>query len=653
MISVDKISLSFGDYHLFREISFLLNSRDKVGLVGRNGAGKTTLLRILTGQQQPDSGVVRIPGGIRMGYLPQQMSLEDGKTLFREAESAFDEIMMLESEIDQISREINVRTDYDSPEYMDLLEQLSEKTERFHLLQGNSRDQKIEQVLKGLGFRRDDFSRLVSEFSGGWRMRIELAKVLLRSPDVILLDEPTNHLDIESIQWLEEFLGDYHGTVVLISHDRVFLDRVTNRTVEITMGAIHDYRVPYSQYAGLRKERREQQMAAYKNQQKKISDTREFIERFRYKATKAIQVQSRIKMLEKMELIEVDEEDVSHINIRFSPAPRSGTVVLEARDLSFSYGSDRVLDRIDLILHRGERIAFVGRNGEGKTTLTAIMAGHLSARGLLKTGYHVKTGYYAQNQDALLDGDKTVLETVDEVAVGDIRTRIRDLLGAFLFSGEDVDKKVKVLSGGERSRLALARMLLKPCNLLILDEPTNHLDMRSKDILKQALMKYEGTLIVVSHDREFLDGLVDKVYEFNGHKIREHLGGIYDFLQKKKMESLSDLEKNEIIRETVSGDVKSYVKKDSRLSWEMKKEFDREMNRLFRQIAKTEAQIEKNEDELRKCEMQIDRASGNAGDGPDPFYFDLYRDLQDQISLKMERWELLHKELEALKSKRK
>ncbi|MBN2481245.1 MAG: ATP-binding cassette domain-containing protein [Bacteroidales bacterium] len=649
MISVNRLSVSFGGYCLLRDISFLLNSRDKVGLVGRNGAGKTTLLRILKGLQQPDSGNIMIPRGVRLGYLPQQMVFEDKKTLFKEAETAFDEILMLESEIDQINREINMRSDYDSPDYTDLLEQLSEKTERFHLLEGSNRDQKIEQVLKGLGFSRGDFVRQTSEFSGGWRMRVELAKVLLRSPDVILLDEPTNHLDIESIQWLEDFLSGYHGAVVMVSHDRVFLDRVTTRTVEISMGTIHDYRVPYSQYVVLRKERREQQMAAYRNQQRRIGETREFIERFRYKATKAVQVQSRIKMLERMDLIEPDEEDISQINIRFPQAPRSGAVVVEARELSFSYDSNLVLDSIDMILHRGDRVAFVGRNGEGKTTLSGIIAGKLPGKGRLKTGYQVKTGYFAQNQDALLDGGKTVLETLDEVATGDIRVKIRDILGAFLFSGEDVEKKVKVLSGGERSRLALARMLLGPCNLLILDEPTNHLDMRSKDILKQALLKYDGTLIVVSHDREFLDGLVDKVYEFNEHKIREHLGGIYDFLQKKKMESLTELEKEVSGRLTeVDAD-----KRDSRQSYEMKKESDREIGRVSRQIDKTEARIEKLEDELRECEKQMENASLNTGECLDPDHYVRYRYLQDQISHQMDLWEHLHKELELLKNKRK
>lgn len=649
MISVNELSVSFGGFHLFRSISFLLNSRDKVGLVGLNGSGKTTLLRIFMGLQQPDGGNVVIPKGIRLGYLPQQMNVKDDKTLFEEAETAFDEILMLESEISQINLEINMRSDYDSPEYIDLLEQLSEKTERFHLLEGSSREQKIEQVLKGLGFKSDEFTVPTSEFSGGWRMRIELAKILLRSPDVILLDEPTNHLDIDSIQWLEDFLHDYHGAAIIISHDRAFLDKVTNRTAEITMGTIHDYRVPYSRYVVLRKERREQQMAAFKNQQKMIDSTKKFIERFRYKATKATQVQSRIKMLEKMELVEIDEEDHAHMNIRFPPVIRSGAVVVQARELSFSYSLTPVLEKVDITIQRGDRVAFVGKNGEGKTTLSRIIAGELPDNGKLKTGYHVKIGYFAQDQDALLDGEKTVLDTLDEVAVGDIRTKIRDLLGAFLFRGEDVDKKVKVLSGGERSRLSLARLLLEPCNILILDEPTNHLDMRSKDILKQALLNYDGTLIVVSHDREFLDGLINKIYEFSNRKIREHLGGIYDFLQKKKMDSLEALGKDKNVENYISVKEKTNPVQE----YQRKKEFDREVRRLENRITKTESQIEKLEEQLRICEMQIENASASPGNNQNLDYYTRHKELQDQIANHMTIWEHIHRELELLKNKRK
>ena len=601
MISVDHLSLSFGGFYLFREISFLINSQDKIGLVGRNGAGKTTLLKVFMGLQQPDEGKMVVPPGIRLGYLPQQMVIIDDKTLLDEAGSAFDEIVLLETEIKTLNSEISSRTDYNSEIYLDLIDQLSEKTERFHLLEGSNREQKIEQVLTGLGFTRSDFSRHTREFSGGWRMRIELAKILLKSPDVIMLDEPTNHLDIDSIQWLEEFLHDYHGAVLMISHDRVFLDKVTDRTVEISMGKIYDYRVPYSKYVALRKERREQQTAAYKNQQKLIDDTREFIERFRYKPTKSVQVQSRIRMLEKLEIIEIDEEDNSAINIKFPPAPRSGSVVLEIRDLSMSYGSHRVLDHVDLTIHRGERVAFVGRNGEGKTTLSRIITGELPFEGHLKIGHNVKIGYFAQNQDELLDGNKTVLETLDEVAIGDIRTKIRDILGAFLFSGEDVDKKVKVLSGGERSRLAMARLLLEPCNLLILDEPTNHLDMRSKDILKKALLKYDGTLIAVSHDREFLDGLVTKVYEFANGKIREHLGGIYEFLSRKKIASLAELERKASLQ--TAGFMKEEASSNKQAFLE-KKEFEREVRKLENRIEKAEFRITEIEKEISSYEAK-------------------------------------------------
>jgi len=648
MISVDQLSVSFGGFYLFRQVSFLVNSRDKIGLVGRNGAGKTTLLKIFMGLQQPDEGRVMVPPGIRLGYLPQQMVVIDDKTLFDEAGSAFDEILVLESEIRSLNHEITTRTDYSTADYLDLIGQLSEKTERFHLLEGSNRDQKIEQVLTGLGFSRTDFIRHTREFSGGWRMRIELAKILLKSPDVILLDEPTNHLDIDSIQWLEEFLHDYHGAVVMISHDRVFLDKVTERTVEITMGRIHDYRVPYSKYVGLRKERREQQLSAFKNQQKLISDTRDFIERFRYKPTKSVQVQSRIKMLEKLDIIEIDEEDNSTLNIKFPPAPRSGAVVIEIRGLSVSYGFHCVLDHIDLTIHRGERVAFVGRNGEGKTTLSRIIMGELPYEGILKPGHNIRIGYFAQNQDELLEGNKTVLETLDEVAVGDIRSKIRDILGAFLFSGEDVDKKVKVLSGGERSRLALARLLFEPCNLLVLDEPTNHLDMRSKDILKQALLKYDGTLIAVSHDREFLDGLVTKVFEFGNHKIREHLGGIYDFLDRKKMNSLAELEKKAAVQP--SGVERE--EKNNKQAFLDKKEYEREIRKFENRIERTERIIADIEKEISEYEKKISNPGGDIDSIMTPEFYAAYTGFHTALKQHMAEWEQLHDELSAYKNKR-
>jgi ATP-binding cassette subfamily F protein 3 len=648
MISVDHLSVIFGGFSLFREISFLINSRDKIGLVGRNGAGKTTLLKVFMRLQQPDEGKVVVPPGIRLGYLPQQMVLVDDKTLFAEAGSAFDEILNLEEEIRSLTYLIGVSHDYESPEYTDLLDQLSEKTERFHLLEGGNREEKIEQVLTGLGFSRIDFNRHTREFSGGWRMRIELAKILLKSPDVVLLDEPTNHLDIDSIQWLEDFLHDYHGAVVLISHDRIFLDRVTNRTVEISLGRLYDYRVPYSAYVTLHKERREQQIAAYKNQQKLITDTREFIERFRYKPTKAVQVQSRIKMLKKLDIIEIDEEDVSTINIRFSPAPRSGTLVLEAQGLCMSYGFHKVLDHVDMTIHRSEKVAFVGRNGEGKTTFAKIIKGELPFDGQLKLGYNVKTGYFAQNQDELLDESKTLLETLDEVAVGEIRTRIRDILGAFLFRGEDVDKKVRMLSGGERSRLALAKLLLEPCNLLLLDEPTNHLDMRSKDILKKALLNFDGTLIVVSHDREFLDGLVSKVIEFRGKKVKEHLGGIFDFLHGKKMTSLSELEK----KDTARLNLPAMEESANKLAFLEKKEFDREIRKLENRIAKVESNIEQLENEISLFEGKIEDPSVDPETIKEPGFYTSYNRLKDDLVQQMSAWEQLHTELDHLKNKR-
>ena len=532
MISVDQLVVSFGGFDLFKGISLLVSPRDRIGLVGKNGAGKSTLLKILAGHQQPSEGVVSVPSDVRLGYLPQHMLVSDGHTVFEEAVTSFEEILALEKRIEEINHEISHRTDYESAEYHRLLDHVTEFNDRFHMLGGNNFEAEVERTLVGLGFNRSDFTRQTSEFSGGWRMRIELAKILLKRPDVFLLDEPTNHLDIESIQWLEDFLKTYNGAVVLVSHDRAFLDAVTNRTIEITLGRVYDFKSNYSKYLVLRKELKEQQMAAYVNQQKMIADTEDFIARFRYQATKAIQVQSRIKALERLERLEVDEEDSSALRIKFPAALRSGTVVAEIKELSKSYGTNEVLDKIDVIIERGEKVAFVGKNGEGKTTLARIIMNELEHNGgICKLGHNVKIGYYAQNQANLLDEDVTVFDTIDRVAVGEIRTKIRNILGGFMFSGDDVEKKVKVLSGGERSRLAMVKLMLEPVNLLVLDEPTNHLDIRSKEILKQALVDYDGTVIVVSHDREFLDGLVNVVYEFRDKKVKQHLGGIYDFLQ--------------------------------------------------------------------------------------------------------------------------
>src|SRR4030066_1888315 len=542
MISINHINLNFGGRILLNDISFLINLKDRIGLVGNNGAGKTTLLKIILGLQIPDSGTIEKPSGLTMGYLPQQMSHVDSKTLFNEVKTAFSQILELENKIIEINHEIGQRTDYHSGDYLKLINKLSDMNERIKILGALKINEQIEKTLMGLGFAPTDLPRQTKEFSGGWRMRIELAKILLKCPDLLLLDEPTNHLDIESIQWVEQFLSDYRGAVIIISHDRALLDNVTNRTIEISLGRIYDYKVPYSKYTILRKERRLQQLAAYKNQQKLIADTNQFIERFRYKATKAIQVQSRIKHLEKIQRIEGDQEDMAGIRIRFPAAPRSGNIVIDTENLSKNYGEKNVLENISLVVKRGERIAFVGKNGEGKTTLSRILVGDLDFTGNLKTGHNVRTGYFAQTPHDRLDGESSVFDTVDRVAAAEAGIKIRALLGAFLFGSDDIDKKVKVLSGGERSRLALAKLLLEPFNLLVLDEPTNHLDMRSKDILKQALKSFTGTMILVSHDREFLNGLVDNVYEFKDHKIKKYIGSINDFLEKKKIASLRQLE---------------------------------------------------------------------------------------------------------------
>ncbi|WP_295938055.1 ribosomal protection-like ABC-F family protein [uncultured Alistipes sp.] len=546
MISLDNLTVSFGGWTLFDNISFLINPKDRIGLVGKNGAGKTTLLRLITGEQQPTSGGVAMNGECTIGYLPQTMRVADTTTLVEETAKAFEEVLRLEAEIAALTREIEERTDYESAGYEQLLHRLNDAQDHYHILGGDTRDADIEKTLLGLGFRREDFDRSTSEFSGGWRMRIELAKLLLRRPSIFLLDEPTNHLDIESIQWLEDYLKNYNGAVLLISHDRAFLDNVTNRTVELSLGKVTDYKVSYSKYVVLRAERRAQQVAAYENQQRMIEKTEEFIEKFRYKPTKSNQVQSRIKQLDKLDRLEIEEEDLSKLNIKFPPAPRSGQIVAEISEVGMSFGAKHVFSGADFIIEKGDKIALVGRNGEGKTTLARMLIGQLTpTEGAIRLGANVNIGYYAQNQDDLMDGEFTVYDTLDHVAVGDIRTRLRDILGAFLFRGEDIDKRVKVLSGGERARLAMARMMLEPRNLLVLDEPTNHMDMRSKDILKDAIMKYDGTVVVVSHDREFLDGMVDKIYEFRNGGVREYLGGIYYFLEKRKLESLQEIERRD------------------------------------------------------------------------------------------------------------
>jgi ATP-binding cassette, subfamily F, member 3 len=640
MISVRNISVSFGSFDLLYDISFLINNQDRIGLAGKNGAGKSTLLRIIAGLQGPSSGQVDFPKDLTIGYLPQQMKVNDTTSIINEAITAFSEIIALAEEIDECNNEIERRNDYDSAEYFKLCDRLTIIEERYRMLGGTNYLSEVEQTLTGLGFERKDFDRPTKELSGGWRMRVELAKILLKKPSLFLLDEPTNHLDIESIQWLESFLAGYPGAVMLVSHDKAFLDNVTTRTIEISLGKIYDYKVSYSKYTEQRKERREQQIAAFKNQKKMIDDTEKFIERFRYKATKAVQVQSKIKQLDKVDRLEVDEEDTSTMNIRFAPAPRSGTVVIEAENLSKSYGSLHVLKNIDFKTERGEKIAFVGRNGEGKTTFSRIIIGETDYTGSLKIGHNVSAGYFAQNQDELLDESKTVFQTIDEIAKGDIRTKIRDMLGAFLFRGEDIDKKVKVLSGGERSRLALIKLLLEPYNLLVLDEPTNHLDMKSKDILKQALIKYDGTLIVVSHDRDFLDGLVKKVFEFRHNRIKENIGGIYDFLRKKKIENLKDIEKkdklkNDTVELNVSFNKQKYLEK---------KEYNRNLRKLRKRLEESEKEIENIESEI----LIVDKAfmqPGNNSPANEKDYL-RYQDLKEQLNEEMNKWTQYSEEVE-------
>ena len=543
MISVDGLTVEFGGSALFSDISFVINEKDRIALMGKNGAGKSTLLKILAGGREPTRGKVSAPKDTVIAYLPQHLMTEDGRTVFEETAQAFAHLHEMEAEIAAINKELEIRTDYESDSYMELIERVSTLSEKFYSIEEINYDADIEKTLLGLGFTREDFGRQTSEFSGGWRMRIELAKLLLKKPDVLLLDEPTNHLDIESIQWLEDFLIDNGQAVVVISHDRAFVDHITTRTIEVTMGRIYDYKVNYSQYLQLRKERREQQQKAYDEQQKFIAETKDFIERFKGTYSKTLQVQSRVKMLEKLEILEVDEEDTSALRLKFPPSPRSGSYPVTIENVSKSYGDHTVFRNANLMIERGDKIAFVGKNGEGKSTLVKCIMKELEHDGTLTIGHNVMIGYFAQNQASLLDENLTVFQTIDDVAKGDIRNKIKDLLGAFMFGGENSAKKVKVLSGGERTRLAMIKLLLEPVNLLILDEPTNHLDMKTKDILKQALMDFDGTLIVVSHDRDFLDGLVTKVYEFGNKKVTEHLEGIYEFLQRKKMENLNELER--------------------------------------------------------------------------------------------------------------
>ena len=655
MISLDNLTVSYGGWTLFDNISFLINPKDRIGLVGRNGAGKTTLLRIITGEQQPTSGHVTLNGECTIGYLPQTMRVADTTTLAEETAKAFDEVLRLEAEIASLTREIAERTDYESAGYEQLLHRLNDAQDHYHILGGDTREADIEKTLLGLGFKRTDFGRATSEFSGGWRMRIELAKLLLRRPSIFLLDEPTNHLDIESIQWLEEYLKNYNGAVLLISHDRAFLDNVTNRTVELSLGKVTDYKVSYSKYVVLRAERRAQQMAAYENQQRMIEKTEEFIEKFRYKPTKSNQVQSRIKQLERLERLEIEEEDLSTLNIKFPPAPRSGQIVAEINEAGMSFGTKHVFSGANFIIEKGDKIALVGRNGEGKTTLARMLIGQLTpTEGSVRLGANVNIGYYAQNQDDLMDGEFTVYDTLDRVAVGDIRTRLRDILGAFLFRGEDIDKKVKVLSGGERARLAMARMMLEPRNLLILDEPTNHMDMRSKDILKSAIMKYDGTVVVVSHDREFLDGMVQKVYKFRDGGVKEYLGGIYYFLEKRKLESLQEIERRDAPAKPAANPAANPAAKSAaqpaanrdaaasgKLTYEQRKEQEKQLRKLRRAVETVEAELAEIEKQIAAYDAKFAAATEyNEAD------YKAYNDLKARYDHQMHEWEKASYELE-------
>lgn len=642
MISLDNLTVSYGGWTLFDNISFLINPKDRIGLVGKNGAGKTTLLRIITGEQQPTTGAVTLNGDCTIGYLPQTMRVADTTTLVEETAKAFEEVLRLEAEIEALTREIAERTDYESPEYEQLLHRLNDAQDHYHILGGETRDADIEKTLLGLGFKRSDFGRATSEFSGGWRMRIELAKLLLRRPSIFLLDEPTNHLDIESIQWLEDYLKNYNGAVLLISHDRAFLDNVTNRTVELSLGKITDYKVSYSKYVVLRAERRAQQVAAYENQQRMIEKTEEFIEKFRYKPTKSNQVQSRIKQLERLDRLEIEEEDLATLNIKFPPAPRSGQIVAEINEAGMSFGEKHVFSGANFVIEKGDKIALVGRNGEGKTTLARMLIGQLTpTEGSIRLGANVNIGYYAQNQDDLMDGDFTVYDTLDRVAVGDIRTRLRDILGAFLFRGEDIDKKVKVLSGGERARLSMARMMLEPRNLLVLDEPTNHMDMRSKDILKNAIMKYDGTVVVVSHDREFLDGMVQKVYEFRDGGVKEYLGGIYYFLEKRKLESLQEVERRDAPAKTALKAAESGA--SGKLSYEQKKEQEKQARKAKKAVETIEAELAGIEKQIAEYDAKFAAAAEyNEAD------YKAYNELKNRYEHQMHEWEKASYELELI-----
>lgn len=642
MITVGNLSVVFTGHTLFDNVSFMIQQRDKVGLTGKNGAGKSTLLKIISKQTEPTSGSVSVPQGYRIGYLPQEMQHNSGVTVFEEAKTAFKEVLNLEKEIEELSQELTVRTDYESDEYHDIIERLNDAGQRLSLLGSGTMEGETEKVLLGLGFKPEDLHRMLDEFSGGWKMRVELAKILLQMPDAVLLDEPTNHLDIESIQWLENFLAGYPGAVVMVSHDRAFLDAVTNRTIEITLGKIEDYKASWSKYVVLRKERREQQLAAYRNQQKMIEETERFIERFRYKASKAVQVQSRIKQLDKVDRLEVEEEDNSSIHFRFPDAPRSGKVVLRVDEVGKAFGEKTILKKLNFVVEREEKIAFVGRNGEGKTTLTKMINGQLDHTGRIEIGHNVKIGYYAQNQTDTLNPDLTVMQTLEAVARNTTTQQLRNILGSFLFGGDAIDKKVRVLSGGEKGRLALARLLLEPVNLLILDEPTNHLDMRSKDILKEALRNYNGTMLLVSHDREFLDGLCTKVFEFSNQQIREYPGGIFDFLQSRRLENLKELEKA-VAQARKSPNAKSDLQAESAAKKpnQPNREEEKKQKQLQNKIRQSEEKISQLELELKGLETQLADSEIVKNQLKYQELLGQFNQLQQALANEMSQWEQL------------
>lgn len=639
MISIDSITVEFGGNALFENVSFLIKEKEKIALIGRNGAGKTTLLKLIAGEMSPTRGNISRPKNLTIGYLPQHIKVNDSKTVREETLTAFENIFAIRANIATLTAELNERDDFHSAEYGKLIEELGYQNERLQMFDSDSIEAETEKTLMGLGFRRTDFERRTSEFSGGWRMRIELAKILLRKPDLLLLDEPTNHLDIESINWLESFLKNSKSALLLVSHDKAFVDAVTTRTIEISLGKIYDYKANYSRYLELRAIDRENQIRAYENQQKLIADTQDFINRFRYKPTKAVQVQSRIKMLEKLEPIQIEEVDNSRLNLRFPPPPHSGTISLDIENLTKAYGEHTVLQNIDMQIRRGEKIAFVGKNGEGKTTLVKCIVGDLDYMGSLRLGHNVKVGYFAQNQAATLDDSKTVFQTVDDIATGDIRTKLRNILGAFMFGGDDIDKRVAVLSGGERSRLAMIKLLLSPVNMLILDEPTNHLDISTKNVLKDAIRQFPSSAIIVSHDRDFLDGLVDKVYEFADKKIIEHIGGIGDFLRAKNFNSLHQVE----IKNTDKKDIAPQAVSDSKLQYEQNKE-------RARQIKKQERQIELLESDIADLEKEIARLEAEFTDGNSSDELSVkYHKTQHLLEQKMYEWEILSEELEKMK----